>query len=49
MITFKEFCIHYDLDADNPDSQEEYREYKEAMELLMRIVGGDERQGEQMA
>jgi len=40
MNTFDEFCAHYDLDADNPDSQEQYRQYREAGDLMRRIVGG---------
>ena len=41
MTTFEEFCQHYDLEADNPDSQEQYRQYREAGDLMRRIVGVD--------
>lgn len=41
MTTFSEFCQHYGLEADNPDSQEQYRQYREAGDLMLSIVGGD--------
>lgn len=50
MTTSDEFCHHYDLEADNPDSREQYRQYREAGDLMRRIVGGGwqrERQQEQ--
>ena len=40
MTTFEEFRQHYDLEADNPDSREQYRQYREAGDLMRRIVGG---------
>ena len=40
MTTFDEFCQHYNLDADNPDLRG-YRQYLEAGDLMLCIVGGD--------
>ena len=39
MSTFDEFCAHYDLDADTPDSQLQFQQYREAYQILMAIVG----------
>lgn len=39
MTSYDEFCLHYDLDADAPDSQEQYRQYQQAYQLLMATVG----------
>lgn len=41
MTTFDEFCQHYNLEADNPDSREQYRQYREAGDLMRSIVDGD--------
>lgn len=41
MSTFDEFCLHYDLDADAPDSQLQFEQYREAYQTLMAAVGGD--------
>lgn len=42
MATFDEFCLHYDLDADAPDSQLQFEQYAEAKELMLVIVGAKE-------
>ena len=47
MITYEEFYQHYDLDADDPDAQEQYRQYREAGDLMRRIVGGGKLRGRQ--
>ncbi|MEN8180767.1 MAG: hypothetical protein ABFS39_19390 [Pseudomonadota bacterium] len=39
MTTFDEFCAHYALDADDPDAQLQYEQYKAAYELLIQAVG----------
>lgn len=40
MSTFDEFCAHYDLDADAPDSQLQFQRYQEAYQTLIAVVGG---------
>ena len=40
MSTFDEFCAHYDLDAEAPDSQLQFQQYQEAYQILMAVVGG---------
>lgn len=40
MSNYDEFCTHYDLDADVPDSLEQYRQYQAAYLSLMFCVGG---------
>ena len=47
MTAFDEFCRHYALEADNPDSREQYRQYLEAGELMRCIVGEDEQRERQ--
>ena len=38
MTTFNEFCTHYDLYTEDLDSQEQYRQCREAGDLMRRIV-----------
>ena len=39
MATFDEFCSHYDLDADAPDSLLQFQQYQEAYGTLMAVIG----------
>ena len=41
MSSYDEFCLHYDLDADAPDTQLQYQQYQEQYRLLMFVVGGE--------
>lgn len=41
MTSFDEFCNHYDLDADAPDSQLQFEQYQAAYQVLQLTVGGD--------
>ena len=45
MTTYDEFCQHYNLEADNPDSREQYRQYREPGDLMRSIVGGGRHRG----
>lgn len=38
MATYTEFCTHYDLDPEAPDSRIQYREYRESYGTLIAIT-----------
>lgn len=39
MSSYDEFCQHYELDADAPDSRLQFKQYQTAYQTLMAAVG----------